>query len=186
METLHETEPSSRSDRFTALAERVAEPLRRYAVRRTDPDTAQDVVAETMLVLWRRLDDIPEVEPLPWCYAVARGCLQNSARSARRQRRLIDRLAQQPARPEATGSTAVDEALHVALARLTESDQELIRLWAWEELQPREIATVLGISANAASIRLHRAKQKLVGLLDPGRKDPGPDGQERVEERRNR
>ncbi len=186
METLPEIEPRSREDRFTALAERVAEPLRRYAVRRTDPDTAQDVVAEAMLVLWRRLDDVPTDEPLPWCYAVARGCLSNATRTSRRQLKLLDRLAQQPAQPLPTGSSDADDALHAALARLPDTDRELIRLWAWEELQPREIATVLDISPNAASIRLHRAKQKLSDQLAPGRKDPGATGQEQARERRNR
>ena len=39
-------------------------------------------------------------------------------------------------------------------------------LWAWEELAPREIATVTGLTANAVSIRLHRAKKRLAAELD--------------------
>jgi RNA polymerase sigma-70 factor, ECF subfamily len=48
---------------------------------------------------------------------------------------------------------------------LRADDAELRRLWAWEQLTPAEIATVLGISANAASIRLHRARERLRGQL---------------------
>ena len=183
METLPETAAgTSREERFTALAALVAEPLRRYVVRRTDAETAQDVLADTLLVLWRRLDHVPEDDPLPWSYGVARRCLANAARSSTRQLRLVERIAQQPHPvPEQPGSR--DEALHRALDLLSVRDREIVRLWAWEELQPQEIAVVLGITANAASIRLHRARKKLAALL---RKDEPDTGQEQVEERRQR
>lgn len=181
METLPETAALSREDRFAALTERVGEPLRRYAVRRTDAETAQDVLAETFLVLWRRLDDVPGDDPLPWCYAVARGCLSNARRASRRQLRLVDRLARQPAPGPAR--TGLDDAVHDALDRLPEADREVLRLWAWEELAPREIAVVLGVTANAVSIRLHRARKKLAEELG---KDSSAGGQEPGVERRNR
>jgi RNA polymerase sigma-70 factor, ECF subfamily len=56
---------TSRSDRFEALARECLEPLRRYLARRTDPDSAADVLGDTLLVAWRRFDDLP-AEPLPW------------------------------------------------------------------------------------------------------------------------
>jgi RNA polymerase sigma-70 factor (ECF subfamily) len=160
----------------------VAEPLRRYVARRTDPETAKDVLADTLLVLWRRLDHVPAEDPLPWSYGVARRCLANAARSSTRHLRLVDRLARQPVIPPAERPER-DEELHRALDQLSVRDREIVRLWAWEELEPREIAVVLGITANAASIRLHRAKRKLAELL---RKDPGAPGQEEIEERRPR
>jgi RNA polymerase sigma-70 factor (ECF subfamily) len=60
---------------------------------------------------------------------------------------------------------SVDDALHTAIGKLSEAERELLRLWAWEELEPREIAQVLGITPNAVSIRLHRAKKKIAALL---------------------
>jgi RNA polymerase sigma-70 factor (ECF subfamily) len=64
-----------------------------------------------------------------------------------------------------TAPTEVDPALHEALASLDADDREILRLWAWEQLPPREIAVVLGISANAAAIRVHRAKSRLSTAL---------------------
>ena len=55
-----------------------------------------------------------------------------------------------------------------------------MRLWAWERLTPSEIATVLEITPNAVSIRLHRAKDKLRRLLDKERKEVGRSGHEQV------
>ena len=167
----------SRRDRFEKIAPGLIEPLRRYLARRTDPTTAEDVLAETLLVCWRRAEDLP-AEPLPFAYGVARMCLRNAERAARRQQRVAARLAAQPADP---GPAEGDAALHEALAALRPDDAELLRLWAWEQLAPAEIATVLGITPNAASIRLHRARGKLAELL---RKDRAASGHEESREGR--
>jgi len=160
----------SRRERFEVVAPELIEPLRRFLARRTDAATADDVLAETLLVCWRRVAELPD-EPLPWAYGVARNCLRNAERSARRQERVAARLALQPVDPGAPE----DLALHEALAALRPDDAELLRLWAWERLTPAEIATVLGTTANAASIRLHRAREKLKDKL---RKTAGAAGHE--------
>ena len=155
----------------------VYEPVQRYLLRRCDAATADDVLGDVLLVLWRRLDDVPGDAVLPWTYGVARGCLANSRRSAVRQERVVQRLAQARAEeaPEADGDLAE------ALQGLPEADRELLRLWAWEQIAPREIALALGISANAVSIRLHRAKQKLRESL-LSRKDGNGSGHSGVRE----
>jgi DNA-directed RNA polymerase specialized sigma24 family protein len=66
-----------RRARFEGLAQVVVEPLHRYLLRRTGAETAEDVLSDTMLVLWRRIDDVtgpgtdatPDPDDvLPWCY----------------------------------------------------------------------------------------------------------------------
>ncbi len=168
--------------RFDALARAVHEPVLRYLLRRADPDTAADVLADTLTVLWRRLEDVPPQDgdgspgaALAWCYAVARNCLANARRGARRHHALVARIAlldpPPSATPEAPAAEDPVELVGWALARLPEHDAELLRLWAWEQLQPREIATVLGITPNAASIRLHRAKARLRTAMSTDRQD---------------
>lgn len=163
---------------FEDVVNEVYEPLQRYLRRRTDPTTAEDVLADVLLVLWRRVDDIPAGASLPWSYGVARGCLANSRRGADRHLRLIRRLAAEPvtAAVSPTEADAVeDPVFDQALSSLPAGAREVLRLWAWEDLAPREIALVLGISANAASIRLHRATAKLKREL-VRRKDTGTPG----------
>jgi RNA polymerase sigma-70 factor (ECF subfamily) len=156
--------PDAARRRFEQLVAQVYEPLQRFLLRRTDPASADDVLGDVLLVLWRRLDDVPADAPLPWAYGVARKCLANSRRATARQEQLVRRVAAE--RPVGDDG---DDRLAEALALLPEDDRELLRLWAWEQLPPREIATVLGVSTNAATIRLHRAKKRLRGLMTDGK-----------------
>ncbi|HYF73016.1 MAG TPA: sigma-70 family RNA polymerase sigma factor, partial [Nocardioides sp.] len=138
----------------------------------TDAATAEDVLAETLLVCWRRVEDLP-ADPLPWAYAVARNCLRNAERATRRQERVAARIASvDPPREDALetdagphGGRDGDDRVREALARLRPADAELLRLWAWEGLEPAALAVVLGITANAAGVRLHRARARLAEEL---------------------
>ncbi|SPF07114.1 RNA polymerase sigma factor [Streptomyces sp. MA5143a] len=175
--------------RFEALAHVVAEPLHRYLLRRADPDQVDDVLSDTLLVLWRRIEDVPGLEPeaeskrtapaghfpdpdavLPWCYGVARGCLANARRAERRRRSLLERLTWTAGTASTATGVARSDAdhshLHAALAQLRPLEREILLLWAYEELTPSRIAEVTGLSANAVSIRLHRAKKKLAARLE--------------------
>lgn len=154
--------------RFRTLAELILEPVRRYLLRRTDMATADDVLSETLLVCWRRLDELPvgPDETIPWVIGVARNLLANAQRAERRRTRLTGKIiALDPPAPvvdDANPDGAVDaDGVRDALAQLRSADAELLRLWAWDGLESPQLATVLGISSNAAAIRLHRAKARL-------------------------
>ena len=59
-----------------------------------------------------------------------------------------------------------------ALAGLRPDDREVLRLAAWEGLDPREMGLVLGCSPNAAAIRLHRARRRLQEAMDDTEGEP--------------
>ena len=110
---------------------------------------------------WRRLDEVPAGEHArPWLFGVARNTIGNQRRGITRRTRLVARLERATERPQAAAPAPTPETEPVleALSRLSETDQELLRLVAWEELNHAEIAEVLGISVNAVAIRLHRAR----------------------------
>lgn len=121
-----------------------------------------DVVAETLLVAWRRLDDVPP-SPLPWLYGVARRVLANHRRGEQRRERLAGRVATAACADAVPTDTAVadDPVVLAALAALVPRDQEVLRLAAWEGLTAAEIAVALDCSENAAALRLSRARRKL-------------------------
>jgi len=158
---------SPRAERFEDVVSEVFEPLQRYLHRRMSADAVDDVLAETLSVVWRRLDEIPDGARLPWCYGVARRMLSNHRRGDQRRLRLVERLGAEPQRAgtEPQAVDAGDPHLEAALSELSDSERELIHLWAWEQLDPREIAVVIDATPNAVSLRLTRVKQKLADSL---------------------
>ena len=176
-----------RRDRFEAVVADVYDPLQRYIRRRATADEAGDVLSDVLLTMWRRLDDVPEGATLPWSYGVARRALSNHRRAASRHLRLVERLEAEPppAADDDPAGQLEDPELAAALEALPVADQEILRLWAWEQLEPREIALTLGSTANAVSLRLSRARKKLADAM--ARQDlstPGHIGDETAEENR--
>lgn len=169
-------------DRFEKLYARYFGDVLAYALRRAPRPVAQDVVAETFLVAWRRLDDVP-ASPLPWLLGTARRTLANQRRASRRQRALVGRLAGEP-RLESADELDGPPIL-AALACLSKRDRETLMLAAWEELDSREASEVLGCSPTAYRLRLHRARRKLertLGELE-ARDMPASAPEPRLEER---
>jgi RNA polymerase sigma-70 factor, ECF subfamily len=149
---------------FERLYRDYADRVHAYALRRTTPSTADDVVADVFLVVWRRLHRVPD-EPLPWLLGVARKVLANRRRSDSRVAALNERLADPGSRPYAPVSPEVDDRVQRALAGLGERDRELLLLIAWEGLCVNEAAQALGVRSNTLSVRLHRARQRLARAL---------------------
>jgi RNA polymerase sigma-70 factor (ECF subfamily) len=157
------THPDPRAA-FETLYRETRADLLRYLVRRTtDPEEAADLLAETYATAWRKLESVPAGDAARlWLFGVARNLMLRSARRRRVADAVVDRLAgelraAQP--PTPTGERA--ERLRSALAELSGRDREIVMLTAWEGLAPREIAQVLGTSANAVRIRLYRARRQL-------------------------
>jgi len=141
-----------------------------YALRRVSRrEDAADVVADSFLVAWRRVGDLPPGdEARLWLYGVARKVLANQHRGGRRRERLGRRLKEQLSHSVVTDH-AVDLAERLAvqdaLSRLGELDREVLTLTVWEELEPREIAVILGVNAQAVRTRLSRARGRLRDLI---------------------
>lgn len=147
---------------FEGLYRRHAPAVMAYARRRlTDAQDSEDVVVEVFGIAWRRRRDLPD-DPLPWLYATAGNVIAHMTRSHTRRGRLGAKLASQPDAAYEPQS-AIDDAepLRLAMSRLPESDQEVLRLWAWEDLDGPRLAQALGCSPGTARTRLHRARTRL-------------------------
>jgi RNA polymerase sigma-70 factor (ECF subfamily) len=162
--------------RYDALFDGTYPAVRRYVhhrgLRGADAD---DVVAEVMLVAWRRLADVPVDDPIPWLFAVARNVWRNHQRSGRRRERLVERLPAPEVEPaiELPDDDAAD-AIVTALRSLTDADREVLMLVAWDGLTSDQLAVALGCTPGAARVRLHRARGRLAAALvtpDPVRTD---------------
>ena len=151
-----------------------------FSLRRvSDREIAEDVVADTFAVAWRRRDCIPD-PALPWLYAIAARVLANQYRSTGRRRKLDKRLAHEigtlASGPDPAESLDRRDAFATAFALLAESEREVLRLIAWDGLDTRDAARVFGCSPGAFRVRLHRARRKLAKQLEAAGHLPQADG----------
>lgn len=162
---------TDRAQWLTELYQRHAAAVHAYARRRLPAsEDADDVVVEVFATAWRRRDQVPP-QALPWLYATAANVVAHAQRSEGRRRRLGARLA--VVRPEpaedlaerVASAASAERSVGAALEQLPPDDAEVLRLWAWEQLEPGEIAVVLGCSPGAARTRLHRARTRLRSAL---------------------
>ena len=168
----------ARRRRFEALYAEHQAGVLGYVLRRTDSaHDAADVIAETFLVAWRRLDDAPTgVSARLWLFGVARRVLANHRRGERRRSQLAERLRGELAGRDVPAAPSGELAeLAAAFGSLADGDREVLALEAWEGLRAWEVAAVLGCSRNAARIRLHRARRRLRAAIAASQ-GPGPDG----------
>jgi RNA polymerase sigma-70 factor (ECF subfamily) len=164
--------PSAAEARFTQLYARFKSPIRAFCNRRALPDAVDDAVAEAFLTMWLRIEEVPEGDAaLVWLYSVAYRVIGHQRRSVTRRGRLWSRVQGAGSRPvvgaDDGGLDAVESRrVLAALSRLNDTDAEVLRLDAWEQLSAVDIAAVLGIEANAARQRLYRARRNLAREYD--------------------
>ncbi len=171
--------PDIYRDRFECCfrdhyAQLLAFSMRRVSAR----EIAEDVVADTFAVAWRRRDQIPD-PALPWLYAIAGHVIANQYRSTRRRHNLDTRLAHETGSAAAGSDPAESldrrDAFSAAFALLDEQEREVLRLIAWDGLDTRDAAQVFGCSPGAFRVRLHRARRKLAKQLETAERSPRKD-----------
>jgi RNA polymerase sigma-70 factor, ECF subfamily len=157
-------------ERFERLYRQHFRAVLRYALARLEPERAKDAAAETFLIAWRRLDDVP-AEPAAWLFGVARKVVAGQVRGDTRRAALtaqLDGAARQQAGtawPDPADQVAQRDSALAALARLGEADREVLRLVAWDGLSAEVAAAALGVSRPRFAVRLHRARRRLAAEL---------------------
>ena len=159
--------------------------IRAYCLRRLPAWYADDAVADTFLIVWRKRGDAPKGDGRRlWLYGIARNVVRNARRSAERSGRLTKRIAREPAAyqesPEVVVVRNADETeLLAAIERLRSVEREILLLRTWEGLSSCEIASVMDLTPKAVDNRLNRVRKKLTrmtaepsaGMFSP---DPHP------------
>lgn len=140
--------------------------VRRFVAAQYPTVDGDELVALTFEVAWRRLDDAPVHAIRGWLIGIARNHARNSIRGRRRRLAVVDSLRADPRRrvswlhdERLPADTA--ERLAAALCQLQGSDRDVIELAAFGDLRGADLGAALGVSAGAANVRLHRARQRL-------------------------
>ena len=156
----------AQSRRLESVVRREAAALLAYFERRVPYSDAPDLLGDTLLVAWRRVDALPtdDQEARMWLFGVARRVLGTSRRGFRRRQALFDRLREEAAlSPEV--SAPIDCELHEALAALDPVDSEIIRLVHWDGFSLAEVERHLERPAGTVRSRYSRARSALKGSL---------------------
>ena len=131
-----------------------------------------DLVADTFLAAFRAAGRYraETASATPWLLGIATRVASNQHRRLARWRRVSRRVAGEPPRFTGEEYEAVEAAIDAArqapqvqavLRAMSVGDRKVLELVAYEQLSPTEAALTLGISANAARLRLARARKRL-------------------------
>lgn len=159
----------SQEERFRTTFEQHYRAVARFVRTRGHGSAdAEDIIAATFEVAWKRMDKLPEGrEALPWLLGIARNLSRNAQRKSKREASFVNELstvtvpwAEMPIEDRAASAEVM-----AALAQLRPLDRDLILLVAWDELSPAEAGQVLGLRPATARSRLHRTRQRMSILM---------------------
>lgn len=160
--------------RFGEVFRRHAPALHRYAARRLGGPDADDVVAETFHIAFRKRDRYDPARPdaRPWLWRIAANLVRRHHRTETRHYRALARTGVDPvlegfadrvsARVDAQ---SVSKPLAAALAGLSARDRDVLLLVAWGDLTYEEVASVLSVPVGTVRSRLHRARKRVRAAL---------------------
>lgn len=155
---------------FSELYRRSHVDVLAFLLRRcASPEDAADCLAETYLVAWQKRDQMPTgAETRPWLFGVARNVMRRGnelhGHTAAATSALAAELRVSGAVCPAPDLTEPDPVT-TAIGELPELEREIITMLIWDELPPREVAAILGLSPNVVRVRAHRARAKLKAAL---------------------
>lgn len=152
-------------DEFSSRFVEFVVPISRFVGRRADRGDVDDIVADVFSIAWRKHGSVTPGEELPWLYRIASNVIANHRRKSARHIRLVSTLTVRDAAPSAESIAVADISLAAAWAEISPTYREVLALTAIEGLSVTEVATVLGITPNAVSVRLNRARAQLSAEL---------------------
>lgn len=135
-----------------------------------DPADAEEVAQEAFLRAHRRLSSLRDPARFrAWVSRIAFRLALNRQRS--RQRRLARETAWQAEQPTVAGASPADpiflKRLRAEIDRLPEKLRVVLLLAAVEEMDAPEVAAVLGLPVGTVRSRLHRARKRLLEVMQP-------------------
>jgi RNA polymerase sigma-70 factor (ECF subfamily) len=152
--------------RFREVYSEYLGPIRAYLARRVPFGEVEDLTADVFAVAWKKNSAVTPGEELPWLYRIASYVVANYRRRAQRPRDSLWLFWETDTAPAADAFLDADPELATAWAKLTPAQRELLALVVIDGVSVQDAAVTLGITPNALSIRLHRAKKLLAdGVL---------------------
>lgn len=162
------TQDTSQQDteRFHRLYTQTSQDLLAFLLRRCQTaEDAADCLSETYRIAWQKRRQIPVEDTRAWLFGAARNVARRQHTTATRQAAATRELALAAKHTDAIAPLSA--TTRTALDALSPLDREIITMLAWDDLAPREVAIILGISPNVLRVRAHRARAQLRATLTP-------------------
>jgi RNA polymerase sigma-70 factor (ECF subfamily) len=126
---------------------------------------AEDLTSETFVRLWTARERVDLTTVLGYLLTITRRLyLQGLPRERRGQPLVIEPADQRPGHDVVVEGRDALDAVLADLQTLPEPDRAALLMRAHDGLPYEEIAAALGISAGAVKVKVHRARQRLLGL----------------------
>ncbi|MBK1876758.1 RNA polymerase sigma factor [Pelagicoccus mobilis] len=158
---------------FSELVERHLDWVYSVALRQVGGDVhlAKDVCQEVFASVARKAKLLRDFEALNgWLFKAVRFAASDMVRAERRRKRREEEVvAMDILDTDKSGELGWEDAgplLDEAIAELGENDRDVLCLRFFEEKRFAQIGVCLGLSENAARMRVNRALEKLSGILE--------------------
>ena len=136
-------------------------------------DTAQDVMQEAFLRLWKKLEEGEDIlNPRAWLLRVARNLAEDLAKSSFRRNgtlppQLMNGVQSKEVSPlELLEKEETFARLRTLLNQMPTADREILTLRYALDYTTGQISDLLNINATAVHMRLSRARQRLADRLE--------------------
>ncbi len=153
-----DTAEDARLVELRALVSRVV------TARVRDPDTAADLVQETLARVLKARDRLDDEAWGPYAVVTARNLVHELGRAEERQQRHSHRLVEATTAPspeDAVVRREEQEALNMAFSRLPPADRQALASQLTEEAELSALAEESGTTPGAVAVRLSRARARL-------------------------
>ena len=165
--------------RFTGLFDEHGGGVYAFLLARTsDDEVARDLLQETFLRLWRRIDETVGLDPgrqRAWIYTVARNLVIDRYRSEASRRAAVTQIGNEVVRLAGAQVDTVDrladrddlEHLEAQIARLPEDQRVILTMVAVAEMTSQQVGEALDLPPGTVRYKLHQARTRLADSMEP-------------------
>lgn len=164
---------TSRDEIFSRVFRHVYPIIFRVALRITGrDDLAEEVCQEALIRYFQRIERFPdEHQAKYWLIRVAKNLALNVAKRSGREIQAYERVGRESEHESESGEQALlrketAEEVQAALEKLPDRMKSVLVLKEYGQLNYKEIGSVLGITEGNVKVRVHRARERLLKLLE--------------------
>lgn len=155
---------------FDELVTMYESEMRRYVAKRIISESVDDVIQDVWLAAWAALPSFDRRSRFKtWLYGICLHKIRDHYRSIKRHIPLVELNEAMAVQSESGVDAVTIAAIPAMLARLTETQREVLELYYFSQLNLPEIAQALNRNLNTVKYQFYRAHAELAEMMEEGR-----------------